>query len=371
MAEITAIDPNNPLPRYYQVFSILMNRIETGAVKVGEALPSERLLVEEFGVSRITIVKAISELEKAGRVERHQGKGTFVLPAPKAEPASRAWIGFLCLGSGHPYLFSVLLGVSTVVSSMNFHLQILSVPKTIEDEIAMIEDFIGRGLQGLVVYARAGHGQLELLNSLVARRFPTVMIDRYYPNLDLDRVVFDDFEACYQLTAMLLAKGHRRIAVLPLDEIETTSVRDRLAGYRAALRDAGAAHDESLVWLDFYRDMVPPGAPPFPTHAEFVRRITRGHPTAVLALSGEAARRLAQVLLSVARPEEELGTRLEVVAVSHEAPSVFSPYPLTVALQDGEKLGAEAAKLLIERIRDGYDAPRKAIEVNMPIVTAA
>jgi LacI family transcriptional regulator len=254
---------------------------------------------------------------------------------------------------------------------MNFHLQILSVPKTIEDEIAMIEDFIGRGLQGLVVYARAGHGQLELLNSLVARRFPTVMIDRYYPNLDLDRVVFDDFEACYQLTAMLLAKGHRRIAVLPLDEIETTSVRDRLAGYRAALRDAGAAHDESLVWLDFYRDMVPPGAPPFPTHAEFVRRITRGHPTAVLALSGEAARRLAQVLLSVARPEEELGTRLEVVAVSHEAPSVFSPYPLTVALQDGEKLGAEAAKLLIERIRDGYDAPRKAIEVNMPIVTAA
>lgn len=66
------------IPLYKQIVRDLVNRIETGAYKEGDKLPTETELMEEYGVSRITVRSAIKELEEADIVERTRGKGTFV-----------------------------------------------------------------------------------------------------------------------------------------------------------------------------------------------------------------------------------------------------------------------------------------------------
>ena len=73
------VDVNNPLPRYYQVYVSLEERIRAGELGPGDALPSERQLAVDYGVSRITIVKSLDMLVDDGLIERQHGRGNFVL----------------------------------------------------------------------------------------------------------------------------------------------------------------------------------------------------------------------------------------------------------------------------------------------------
>ena len=74
------LDRNSPIPLYHQLSEVLLDQIRTGRLKPHEAIPTERELVERYKVSRITVRRAIAELESRGFVQREQGRGTFVLP---------------------------------------------------------------------------------------------------------------------------------------------------------------------------------------------------------------------------------------------------------------------------------------------------
>jgi DNA-binding FadR family transcriptional regulator len=63
---------------YMKVAEQLSQHIESGAIPVGERLPSERDLAEQFGVSRPTIREAMIALELAGQVEIRTGSGVYV-----------------------------------------------------------------------------------------------------------------------------------------------------------------------------------------------------------------------------------------------------------------------------------------------------
>ncbi len=65
-------------PRYHQVYVRLRSWVRDGSYASGSQIPTEPELCKLFGVSRITIRKAISELVAEGWLLRHQGKGTFV-----------------------------------------------------------------------------------------------------------------------------------------------------------------------------------------------------------------------------------------------------------------------------------------------------
>jgi GntR family transcriptional regulator len=72
-------DTNNREPFYYQLAKKIEDKIDNGIWKKGEKITSERELCIEYNVSRITVRNAINELEKKGKLEKIQGKGTFVL----------------------------------------------------------------------------------------------------------------------------------------------------------------------------------------------------------------------------------------------------------------------------------------------------
>ena len=69
-------------PKHRQVYEALAHQI-SGGMTAGERLPSEADLVRRFGASRITVGRALRDLQMAGLVERRAGSGTFVR-APRA-----------------------------------------------------------------------------------------------------------------------------------------------------------------------------------------------------------------------------------------------------------------------------------------------
>lgn len=66
------------IPLYRCIEEDLLGQIQDGTLKPGGMIPTERELCEHYGVSRITVRRAIRELETRGYVQRYQGKGTFV-----------------------------------------------------------------------------------------------------------------------------------------------------------------------------------------------------------------------------------------------------------------------------------------------------
>jgi GntR family transcriptional regulator len=73
-----------PTPLYYRVREAIRERIRRGEFSPGARLPTEEALCRAYGVSRITVIRALRDLVAEGLVERRQGRGTFVA-APVVE----------------------------------------------------------------------------------------------------------------------------------------------------------------------------------------------------------------------------------------------------------------------------------------------
>lgn len=70
--------PSGPEPQYLKVKNFLREGISAGQWRPGDLMPSEAELVAQFGVSRMTVNRALRELSAEGLVQRTQGVGTFV-----------------------------------------------------------------------------------------------------------------------------------------------------------------------------------------------------------------------------------------------------------------------------------------------------
>lgn len=81
------------IPLYHQLIERLKNSIEKGHWTLGDKIPSENQLMEQFGVSRNTVKKAIEELVQEGILYRIQGKGTFVAK-PKLQQSLMGFYSF-------------------------------------------------------------------------------------------------------------------------------------------------------------------------------------------------------------------------------------------------------------------------------------
>src|SRR5712664_3443431 len=241
------VDPGNPLPLYYQVYASLLQRIQGGEFQPGTFLPAERQLTEDYGVSRITIIKALNELSREHHIKRQQGRGTVVTHPADRPSGQRRSVAFICHQLGHPYLFHVLMGIARTAAENHHDLQVISSYDTDDDEAQHIKKAI----------------------------------------------------AGYELTSRLLQRGRRRIAVVSYFEVEATSVNHRLSGYRRALQETGLPYDEDMLWLDVYQSFHRPDELLSDVSArELLRkRLTQLQPDALLTLNDDVLERVTYDLL--------------------------------------------------------------------------
>lgn len=72
------LEPHSATPLYIQIKDLLLQKIEAGVFAVGERLPSERELSDEYCVSRMTARQALQLLQQSGLTRTQVGKGTYV-----------------------------------------------------------------------------------------------------------------------------------------------------------------------------------------------------------------------------------------------------------------------------------------------------
>ncbi|MCV6605496.1 MAG: histidine utilization repressor [Porticoccaceae bacterium] len=82
-SNLKALPRNSAIPLYQQIQNTIVDKIRSGEWAKGEKVPSENTLVEDLGVSRMTINRALRELTQRGYLERVHGVGTFVAEPPR------------------------------------------------------------------------------------------------------------------------------------------------------------------------------------------------------------------------------------------------------------------------------------------------
>lgn len=88
------------------------------------------------------------------------------------------------------------------------------------------------------------------VNLLLKDLLPFVLVDRYFPNVDTNYVIVNNCQCCYDLTYHLIKKGSRKIALITTD-VHLYVMKQRIDGYRKALRDLDVDNDMSLeIFVD-------------------------------------------------------------------------------------------------------------------------
>jgi GntR family transcriptional regulator len=80
------IEPDGPVPPYLQLVDILAERIERGDWQPNRPIPSELQLVQEFGIARGTVRRAVAVLRERGLVFTVAQRGTYVSPSSTTSP---------------------------------------------------------------------------------------------------------------------------------------------------------------------------------------------------------------------------------------------------------------------------------------------
>ena len=79
---ITPVDPDSPVPLYYQIEEDLRRLIRTGKISAQNAMPPELELCRAYGVGRHTMRMALARLVADKLIARRAGRGTFIKPQP-------------------------------------------------------------------------------------------------------------------------------------------------------------------------------------------------------------------------------------------------------------------------------------------------
>lgn len=253
-------------PLYMQIYRHLLDEIRQGRLKQGDRLPSEKELADTFDVSRITSKKALEMLANANLIERERGRGSFVARQPETL-SSRATaanaegagyrIGLVISDFGDVYGVEMLKSLAQHSAERNCSLTVKVTFGQNEIEQLTIEQLLQQGADGIIVMPVHGEFYNAKLLQMVLQEYPLVLIDRYLKGIPAYTVHTDNVAAAQELTEHLL-KGERRcIAFLSPPYENTSTIEDRMQGYRDALAYAHVAFDPDICFSDLTSTLPP------------------------------------------------------------------------------------------------------------------
>ncbi len=338
--------------KHREIYEYIHRAIMSGELAVGDRIPTEMELAGQFHASRVTVARALRELEHQGLLIRRRGAGSFV--SQGRNPTGKL---LAMVSADAPGQFTVVTDV-IVRLAQESGLGVLLGRQTAGDAAALLSDVeslceqhasgkvAGVFFVPMEAAPQASHVNEQVVDVLARARIPVVLLDRdvvpYPRRSQFDLVGIDHVNAGFQLTDHLLSLGYRRIGFLRHDQ-ELPTITARVAGYREALMARGIEPDAGRIARGDASD------------PEFVRRyLQRIKPDAVVCVNDHEAARLMRTLagLSVRVPSD-----LAVVGMDNDKWATFLSVSLTTLRLPWAEVGAAAMRLMLDRIAEPSRLP--------------
>lgn len=349
-------------PKYQQILEDLKASIGSGRYTVGQRLPSEHELVKKFGTSRVTVNRALRELQLAGLIERRAGSGSYV-----SESSAKGYtFGLLIPELGRTEIFEPICRGMAEAKEAGHHAllwgkSLADSGSGSEDVDSLCDQLISKKVSGAFFAPLELTPAKDAINRTIAERLeragiPIVLLDRdlvSYPNRSqYDLVGIDNRRAGYVITEHLIAAGAKR-PVFVCRPGSAPTVDARIAGFREAILDRG---------LEFKPNMV---RRIDPWDASVVQQTVKETRTdAILCANDFTAAHVMKALHELKIPVPE---RIRMAGIDDVKYATLLPVPLTTIHQPCSEIGMTAIETMVQRLQHPQ-FPGREIALNFRLV---
>lgn len=219
-------------PKYKLIYQTLKNDILTEKIAIGDELPSENQLAQDYKVSRITSKRALTELENDGLVTRKAGIGTIV-KKNNIEKNAKSEIIFVIPFANNNEFGDYTSGLLQKLDDTS-DFQLTTINNKIFRNLPMSRI---KAAKGIIYYVESLHLELPVITKLYLNNIPIVLLDKSFEDLPISSVTSDNFSGGYLATNELIKNGHHNITFLTNEaNLNEASVRSRYFGYLSALK---------------------------------------------------------------------------------------------------------------------------------------
>jgi LacI family transcriptional regulator len=314
-------------------------------------------IAKEAGVSTTTVSRALNNKddikpptkEKILKIVKQMGYTPNAV-ARGLKIKRTETIGVVIADISDPFFAPIVKGIEKAARQEGYHLILCDTDENYETEREALKTLIEKRVDGLLITpTQTGYHDIVELKK---KKIPFVLLGRHFDFelLETDYVCTDDVKGALSATTYLIERGHRRILFINGPNY-ICSAKERLAGYKRALLEAGVEIDESLIreggikMEDGYRIMK-----------EELEKASRF--TAVFAYSDFVA---LGVIRALKEARLEIPRDLAVVGYDDIDVTSFLEVPLTTVRIPKYELGVEGFKLLKKKMAGEVDSPKKVI----------
>jgi DNA-binding LacI/PurR family transcriptional regulator len=357
-----SIDPGASTPLYQQVAADLRRKIVSGEMPVGTQIQPHRELAGTYGVSIITINKALAGLVAEGVLHSRVGRGTFVAvrPAPsdggpRGTQQPTQMLGFVLRDMSSPFFSLVAHAAQQRADAAGYGLLFTSSSNRRDREEEQLRRLLALGVRGMILVSMKRTYRIsEPVRELHDAGFPYVMVS-YTEEEDVP-FIGSDLDRCGELaTEHLIALGRTRIGYV-IDKFGSALGSLRGRGYTRAMERHGLDIDPSIqfqyplegVWNDYESGYA---------IGEHIAGLAR-KPDAMFVFNDLGALGMQDALLDAG---VNVPNDVAVVGMDDIEMAGRARVPLTTVRQPADRIGALAVETLLARLRGERPATRQLL----------
>lgn len=305
-------------------------------------------IARELGISVATVSRALRDSprisEERRRMVQQYARDHNFSPNVLAESLRHSRvqpshvIGVIVPEFTHYYFSSVLTGIEEAALARGYYIMVALSNEQYEREVRICEMFHRQKVCGVIVSQAKDTRRYDHFQKLIDSHMPIVFYDRICTGINASRVVVDDYMGAFTAVQHLIETGCRRIAFYGAP-MQLEISKNRFNGYKDALLKRGLPYDEHLVRICDNRqdaELITPDL----FDGDY-------YPDAFFAVNDDTA---IGILYTVKRMGLRVPEDISICGFTNGQRAVACDPMLTTVEQRGQRVGEEAAEILIDKV---------------------
>lgn len=321
---------------YKTISDDIIQKIKSGKLSAGDKLPRTTDLVKTYGVSKVTIEKALKTLKDMNVVYSVKKAGTFV--NGKKNAGQKVFALIITYDSGDQLKIIKAAEVTALIN--NCFIEVCLTYGDAAKEAEQLKQALKSNYDGVMVYPVKGYDNLGLYTEFSIKKIPLIFLDRRVDGIRAPLITPDNYRGAELAVKYLAENGHKNIGFSYVLPYAPTTEKERFEGFVKSMTDSGLKVDaKSVNFIRHARKKV--------NAEEFAKNVRSGkiNLTAVVCVNDHHAKALIKAF-------EEAGLNVpdDLSVVGFDGAFIGGELDLTSVVQNFTALGETGVKYLIDLI---------------------
>lgn len=353
-----SIDKSLHIPLYIQLRDLIKKQILQGEVIKGDFLPTETELCDIHHLSRYPVRQALNELAEGGYIERIRGRGTVVSYNVVAVlPSGASKFGLILSNLNRELEMDIIMGFEKEIRKNGYLAVIHSSDNDPETEMDLLKRMVEDQIRHIFIFPCDKSEVASYYRDYLDKGVVLGLMDRNFDVKEADYVGSDNFSGGYTATRHLGEHGFSNVVFIHTTE-EVTSVDERMEGFKQAVEDMNLqaipniSSKENIQDYNKYRESYY-----VDKLGDEIDHLKELAPIGIVAANDAIAIYCYRLFVEHGC---EIGKDIGIVGFDNIMPTQFTTTPLTTIAQNGQLIGQNAGKILLEK-RDKNDIQHRSI----------